>query len=33
MWRIDELHVNCPFAGSRMLRNLLGHQGQTYSRE
>jgi putative transposase len=25
--RIDELHLNYPFAGSRMLRDLLGHQG------
>lgn len=27
MRKIDELHLNYPFAGSRMLRNLLGHQG------
>ena len=27
MRRIDELHLNYPFAGSRMLRDLLGHQG------
>jgi putative transposase len=27
MCRIDELHLNYPFAGSRMLRDLLGHQG------
>jgi len=26
MRRIDELHLNYPFAGSRMLRDLLGHQ-------
>jgi len=27
MRQLDELHVNYPFAGSRMLRDLLGHQG------
>ncbi len=27
MRRIDELHLNYPFAGSRMMRDLLGHQG------
>ena len=27
MRQIDELHMNYPFAGSRMLRDLLGHQG------
>lgn len=27
MRRIDELHLNYPFAGSRMLRDLLSHQG------
>ena len=27
MRRIDELHLNYPFAGSRMLRDLLGQQG------
>ena len=27
MWRIDELHLNYPFAGSRMLRDMLGQQG------
>ncbi len=27
MRQIDELHLNYPFAGSRMLRDLLGHQG------
>ena len=26
MQRIDELHLNYPFAGSRMLRDLLRHQ-------
>jgi putative transposase len=27
MRRIDELHMNYPFAGSRMLRDMLSHQG------
>jgi putative transposase len=27
MRRIDELHMNYPFAGSRMLRDMLNHQG------
>ena len=27
MRRIDELHLNHPFAGSRMLRDLLRHEG------
>jgi putative transposase len=27
MRQINELHLNYPFAGSRMLRDLLGHQG------
>jgi len=27
MRQIDELHLNYPFAGSRMLRNLLSHRG------
>jgi putative transposase len=27
MRRIDELHLDYPFAGSRMLRDLLSHQG------
>jgi len=27
MRQIDELHLNYPFAGSRMLRDLLAHQG------
>jgi len=27
MRRIDELHLNYPFAGSRMLRDMLGQQG------
>jgi putative transposase len=27
MRRIDELHMNYPFAGSRMLRDMLGQQG------
>ena len=27
MHQIDELHLNSPFAGSRMLRDMLSHQG------
>lgn len=27
MRRIDELHLELPFAGSRMLRDLLGQEG------
>ncbi len=27
MRKIDELHLNYPFAGSRMLRDMLGQQG------
>ena len=27
MRRIDELHMNYPFAGSRMLRDMLSQQG------
>jgi putative transposase len=27
MRQIDELHLNYPFAGSRMLRDLIGHRG------
>ena len=27
MRQIDELHLNSPFAGSRMLRDMLSHQG------
>jgi hypothetical protein len=27
MWWIDELHLEYPFAGSRMLRDLLGQEG------
>jgi putative transposase len=27
MRSIDELHMNYPFAGSRMLRDMLSHQG------
>ena len=27
MRRIDELHLDCPFAGSRMLRDILGREG------
>jgi putative transposase len=29
MRRVDELHLEHPFAGSRMLRDLLGLQGIT----
>jgi putative transposase len=32
MRRIDELHLNYPFAGSRMLRDLLRQQGLTVGR-
>ncbi len=32
MRKIDELHLNYPFAGSRMLRDLLGQQGLTVGR-
>jgi putative transposase len=32
MRRIDELHLNYPFAGSRMLRDLLWQQGQEVGR-
>jgi putative transposase len=32
MRRIDELHLNYPFAGSRMLRDLLGQQGLAVGR-
>jgi putative transposase len=32
MRQIDELHLNYPFAGSRMLRDLLGHQGSEVGR-
>jgi putative transposase len=32
MRRIDELHLNHPFAGSRMLRAMLGHEGITIGR-
>jgi len=27
MWRVDELHLDYPFAGSRMLRDLLRGEG------
>ena len=27
MHRIDELHLNYPFAGTRMLRDMLKHEG------
>jgi putative transposase len=32
MRKIDELHLNYPFAGSRMLRDLLWHQGLVVGR-
>lgn len=32
MRRIDELHLELPFAGSRMLRDLLGLEGQVIGR-
>jgi len=32
MRRIDELHLQYPFAGARMLRDLLRHEGQTVGR-
>ena len=32
MRRIDELHLNHPFAGSRMLRDLLGQEGYCVGR-
>jgi putative transposase len=33
MRRIDELHLEYPFAGSRMLRDMLRHEGQTVGRQ
>jgi putative transposase len=33
MRRIDELHLECPFAGSRMLRDLLGQEGTAVGRK
>jgi putative transposase len=33
MRRIDELHLNYPFAGSRMLRDMLRREGQTIGRK
>lgn len=33
MRRIDELHLDYPFAGSRMLRDLLGNEGQPVGRK
>jgi putative transposase len=32
MRRIDELHLNYPFAGARMLRDLLGQEGYSVGR-
>jgi putative transposase len=33
MRRLDELHLECPFAGSRMLRDLLNAQGYRIGRK
>ena len=33
MWRIDELHLEHPFAGARMLRDLLGRGGYEVGRK
>ena len=33
MRRIDELHLEYPFAGSRMLRDLLRNEGQAVGRQ
>ena len=33
MRRIDELHLNCPFAGSRMLRDMLKLEGVAVGRK
>ena len=33
MRRIDELHLNYPFAGSRMLRDMLRREGQVIGRK
>src|SRR3989338_6305956 len=33
MRRIDELHLECPFAGSRMLRDLLRQEGPAVGRK
>jgi len=32
MRRMDELHLECPFAGSRMLRDLLNAEGVVIGR-
>jgi len=32
MWRIDELHLHYPFAGARMLRDLLQQEGHAIGR-
>ena len=32
MRRIDELHLERPFAGARMLRDFLGHEGLAVGR-
>ena len=33
MRRIDELHLECPFAGSKMLRDLLRGEGVMIGRD
>jgi putative transposase len=33
MRRMDELHLDCPFAGSRMLRDLLRNEGRPVGRK
>ena len=33
MRRIDELHLDCPFAGARLLRDLLRREGYTMGRK
>jgi len=32
MRRIDELHLDCPFAGSRMMRSMLVNEGVSIGR-
>ena len=33
MRRMDELHLECPYAGSRLLRDLLSNEGQEVGRK
>ncbi|AOH84271.1 hypothetical protein AWL63_10100 [Sphingomonas panacis] len=33
MWQIDEMHLECPFAGSRILRDLLRQEGIEIGRQ